>query len=302
MAISSSQTSLSKLHPVQQFIGAVGKDVIKYFGKDDACIVYLQPHGVFYAIALYDWLKKKKKNVTLTTMQDDGTGLEESKVKGRKVLIVNNDIITGKAYKRSTEAMREREEKLHIKDIKSAVLLDRVGLADFSALEYSSGTLWRAGGLDGIDLKIITMLGENGRESFAAIGKELKLSAVAVKSRVDRLIKDNVLKIQGMLEAGRFYNMSASIRIEADRKATETIIAKFKKLVGVYCLVREAGDHNLLVRIFAQSLNEVNELVDNELRTVPGVHRIGIQIGELPILPQTIAPKVELSLPRVKDS
>src|SRR3989344_2968620 len=107
-------TNILELQPVQQFIKAVGKGVAAYFGKDDSCIVYLELDGVFYGIALYEWLKKKKKNITLTTMHDDGAALEEDKVKNRKVLIVNNDIITGKSYKRSMEALRERKNRLHI--------------------------------------------------------------------------------------------------------------------------------------------------------------------------------------------
>ncbi|MDO8633140.1 MAG: Lrp/AsnC family transcriptional regulator [bacterium] len=292
--------NLFELEPIKQFIKAVGKDVIRYFGKDDGCIVYLKPHGAFYAVALQEWLKKQKKNVTLTVMEDDGSGLEENKVQGRKVLIVNNDIITGKAYKRSTEAMRERKERLGIKDIKSAVLLDRVGLADFSALEYSAGTLWHEEDLDAIDLKILSYLGEDGRESLAAIGKKLKISAVSVKNRVDRLLEKNVLKIQGILQVEHFYSMSASIEIDAGKKAVDALIERCQKLVEVYCLVREIAPHNLYMRILARNLEDINEFVEREIRSVPGVQYVEVQVGGLPILPKGIIPKLELTLPRIK--
>ena len=85
--------NLLDLEPIQKFIKTVGKNVEKYLGEDPSCIVYLRPDGTFYGVALYEWLRRKKSNLTLATMEDDGKGLDELKVKGRKVLIVDNDII-----------------------------------------------------------------------------------------------------------------------------------------------------------------------------------------------------------------
>ena len=124
--------TLFTLDPIKKFIEAVGQKVTRYFGGDNASIVYLQPDGTFYGVALYEWLSKKKKNLTLATMADDGEGLDEKKVRGRKILIVDNDIITGKGYKRSMEAMRIKKQRLGFKAIKFAVYSDRVGFADFS--------------------------------------------------------------------------------------------------------------------------------------------------------------------------
>src|SRR3989338_10634219 len=134
--------NLLDLEPIQKFIKTVGKDVEKYLGEDPSCIVYLRPDGTFYGVALYEWLHRKKNNLTLATMEDDGKGLDESKVKGRKILIVDNDIITGKGYKRSMEAFRTRKEKLQIKEVKFATSIDRVGLADFYVGKYSPEAIW----------------------------------------------------------------------------------------------------------------------------------------------------------------
>jgi len=109
------KNTLLNLKPIQKFIDGVGKDVKKFFGKDKGCIVGLEDDGVFYASGLYEWLKNK--NLTFSTMDDDGRGLEEEKAKGRKILLVDNDIITGKGYKRAMEAMRLKKEKLGTKDV-----------------------------------------------------------------------------------------------------------------------------------------------------------------------------------------
>ena len=282
--------NLLELEPIQKFIKTVGKNVEKYLGEDPACIIYLRPDGTFYGVALYEWLSRRKKNLTLATMEDDGKGLDESKVKGRKVLIVDNDIITGKGYKRSMEAMREWKERLQIRDIKFAALMDRVGLADFSVGEYSSGVLWQLEQMDAVDLKIISYLSQDGRASFADIGKGIKLSSVAVKNRVDKLMDGGILSVKGELNINRFYTMSACLFVVATSKAVQNLIEKLEKRPEVYHISKRSGKHNLVLSILAQDIEGIEDFVDREVRLAPGVSTVEIAVGELPVIPKTFVP------------
>ena len=282
--------NLLDLEPIQKFIKTVGKEVKKYLGEDPSCIVYLRPDGTFYGVALYEWLRRKKSNLTLATMEDDGKGLDELKVKGRKVLIVDNDIITGKGYKRSMEAMREWKERLGIKDIKFATLMDRVGLADFSVGEYSSGVLWQMQQMDAVDLKIIKYLSQDGRASFADIGKGIKLSSVAVKNRVDKLMREGILVVRGELNINRFYTISACLFIEATPKTVQTLIEKLQNRPEVYHIAKRSGKHNLVLAILAQNIEGIEDFVDKEVRLAQGVHTVEVVVGELPVVPKTFIP------------
>ena len=283
---------LLTLDPIKKFIEGVGEKVARYFGKDNACIIYLQPDGTFYGVALYEWLNKKKKNLTLATMADDGKGLDEKKVKGRKVLIVDNDIITGKGYKRAMEALRLQREPLHIKGIKFATYIDRVGLADFSVLKYSPEAIWHPQEIDALDLRIISFLGKNGRISFAEIGKEINLSQVAVKNRIDNLLEKGILTIRGVLNIDRFYTMSAAIQLEVDRKTIEKLLEKLQKKQEVYHLAKRSGRYNLAIGLLAHNIENIEDFVEREIRAIPGAKNIEVFIGELPILPKTIAPRL----------
>lgn len=285
--------NLLELQPIQKFIASVGKGVEKFFGKDDACIIYLRPDGAFYGIGLYEWLSRKKKNLTLATMEDDGQGLDEQKVKGRKVLLVDNDIITGKGYKRSMEVLRTRKEQLHITDVKFATYIDRVGLADYFVWKYSSEAIWHPEEIDALDLKIISFLHESGRTSFAAIGKKINLSQVAVKNRIDNLLRAGILTIRGTLNIDRFYTISADIQVEAEKEAVKKLIEKFEKKQEIYHLAkRSGGRYNLSVGFLAHNVENVEEFVETEIRSFPGVKHLEVFIGELPILPKTIPPKL----------
>ena len=286
------KNTLLKFKPIQKLIEGVGRNVKKYFGQDKSCIIGLGDDGVFYGLGLYQWLSQQKKDMTFTTMDDNGKGLEEEQVKGRKVLIVDNDIISGKSYKRAMETMRAKKEKLKIKEIKFAVLCDRTGLADFSVEGYSAYAPWSLERVDGKDLKIIQELSEDGRKSFVEIAKKIGLSQVAVKYRVERLIESGFLKIQGLLNIEKCYNVSATIEIEADQKTVSNLIEKFARFPLIYHLVRISGRYNLMLSIVTPNLESIENFIAKEIRSDPGVKHIEVNVGELPIIPKTWNPPI----------
>ena len=286
------KNTLLKFKPIQKLINGVGQGVKKYFGKDKGCIIGLGDDGVFYGMGLYQWLSPKNKNLSFTSMEHDGRGLEEEKVKGRKVLLVDNDIVTGKGYKVAVETMREKKERLKIKEIKFAVLCDRTGLADFSVESYSAYAPWSLEKLDGIDLKIIRALSEDGRISFVEIAKGTGLSPVGIKNRVERLMADGVLKVRGLLNMAKAYSVSAHIEIEADSKTISRLIEKFEKSPLVYHLVKTSGRYNLMVSIATPNLESVENFISQEIRLESGVKHIEVNVGELPIIPKAWNPPI----------
>lgn len=281
-----------KFKPIQKFINGVGKDVKRFFGKDKSCIIGLGDDGFLYGFGLYQWISQKNKKINFTSMDDDGKGLEEDKVIGRKILLVDNDIISGKSYKRAMEIMRARKDKLKLKDVKFAVLCDRTGLADFSVEGYSAYAPWSLERLDGIDLKIIQALSKDGRRPFVEIAKETRLSPVAVKNRVERLTADGVLKILGMLDMEKIYSVSACIQIEADRKTINKLIEKFEKSPLVYHLAKASGTYNLMVGIATPNLTSIENFIAKEIRSEISVKHIEVHVGELPIIPKVWNPPI----------
>jgi len=277
----------SVLKPIKKFIDGVGKDVKKYFGRDKGCIIGLEDDGVFYAEGLYHWLREKKKNVTFFTMDDYGKGFDEEKTRGRKVLLIDNDIITGKAYRTVMALMREKKDRLKIKDIKFAVLCDRMKMADFSVEDYPAPSSWNLEDLDKIDIEIIKDLSQDGRKSFVDIAKKINLTPVGVKNRVEKLIEKDILKIHGLLNIERIYSVSASLGIDASPKVISKLIRKFENCPLVYSLVRvSSGYHDLIIGLVAPNLNRINDLIFKQIRSEPGIKNIHVSFGELPMVPR----------------
>ena len=281
--------NLLEFESIKKFIDTLGNDIKEYFGKDDAVILCLRPEGMFYGEALVEWLEQKKKtNVNLASMEDDGADLDEKVVRGRKVLIVNNDIVTGKSYKRSMEALRVKKKEWNIKDIKFAVYFDRVGMADFSVAKYSAEAIWRFDEIDAIDLKILECLAKDGRESLAEVGKKVNLSSVAVKNRLDKLLTEKAIRIEATLNIDQFYTMSVQIYLEANTKTVEELIEKFQNRHEVFVLIRVTGTYNILIGVLGHTWQNIEEFIEEEIRPHPGIKKIFITSGDVPILPKTV--------------
>jgi len=182
------------------------------------------------------------------------------------VLIVDNDIVTSKGYRKAMETIRVRKEKLNIKDIKYAVLRDRIDLADFSVEGYSVFAPWSLNQIDGLDLQIIKFLFEDGRKSFVEIAKKTKLSPVGVKNRVEKLIEQGVLKIQGGLKIDTFNSVTAYIGVEAEKKTVASLIEKLEKSPLVYHLVKTSGSYNLIINITASNMTQIERFITKEIR------------------------------------
>jgi len=278
---------LLNLKPIQKFVSGVGPKIKKYFGKDKGCIIGLGDDGVFYGKGLYQWISQKNKKINFTTMDDDGKGLEEDKVKEKKVLLVDNDIVTGKAYRKAMNTMLRKKEELKIKDIKFAVLCDRMRLADFSVEDYPMPSSWNLKQLDAIDLEIIKSLSQDGRRTFVEIAKETGLTPVGIKNRIDRLIEKEILKIQGLLNTEKFYSVTATIGIDADSDIVSKLIKKFENCPLVYNLVKvTGGHHNLIVDLIAPNQKRITDLIEKQIRSEPKIRYVEVDLGELPIIPK----------------
>ena len=129
--------------------------------------------------------------------------------------------------------------------------------------------------IDPIDHKILALLSENGRESFAALGQRVGLSTAATKRRVDRLKADGVIRrfrvevdpaaLGWTIEA--FVELYCEGRVPPDRM--REMVTTIPEVVEAYTVTGEA-DGILLVRSADAAHFEKTLGV---IRTYPGVSR-----------------------------
>jgi len=179
------------------------------------------------------------------------------------------------------EALIDKWKKMKIEELRDAFEKAK----SVQEQKLKSHTPWSISQLDDIDLKILQALYQDGRKSFVKIAKDTKLSSVGVKNRVEKLIAEDFLKIQGLLNIKKVHSLSATIAIETDKDTFPDLIERFKYLPLIYHLVKTSGRYNLIIGIVVPDLASIENFIGREIRGEPGIKHFEVNIGELPIIP-----------------
>ncbi|KRC48819.1 AsnC family transcriptional regulator [Nocardioides sp. Root79] len=129
----------------------------------------------------------------------------------------------------------------------------------------------KAAPLDDVSKAIIAELQEDGRRSYAAIGKAVGLSEAAVRQRVQRLVDSGVMQVVAVtdpIEMG--FARQAMIGIRATG-ALEPIADALAALDDVDYVVITAGSYDVLAEVVAESDEHLLQIISSGIRTIPGV-------------------------------
>lgn len=124
--------------------------------------------------------------------------------------------------------------------------------------------------LDELSKEIIEQLQQDGRRSYAAIGKAVGLSEAAVRQRVQRLLETGVMQIVGVtdpLMLGFSRQAMIAIKCEGDLEAVADHLAAMEEIDYV---VITAGSFDILVELVCESDDQMLEML-NRIRAVPTV-------------------------------
>ena len=126
--------------------------------------------------------------------------------------------------------------------------------------------------LDDVSKAIINELQQDGRKSYAAIGKVVGLSEAAVRQRVQRLTDSGVMQVVAVtdpLQLGFARQAMVGIRVNGEVEGVAEALAKLEEVDYV---VITAGTYDLLVEVVAESDDHLLELISTRIRTIEGVH------------------------------
>ncbi len=142
------------------------------------------------------------------------------------------------------------------------------GSADASAAERPArgGTA----GLDSVSRHIIEQLQQDGRRSYAAIGKAVGLSEAAVRQRVQRLLELGVMQIVAVtdpMSLGFRRQAMIGVRCGGDLQRVADLLAGMEAIDYV---VITAGSFDLLVEVVCEDDDHLLEVL-GQVRSLPSV-------------------------------
>ena len=124
--------------------------------------------------------------------------------------------------------------------------------------------------LDETAKQIIEQLQQDGRRSYAAIGKAVGLSEAAVRQRVQRLLETGVMQIVAVtdpLTLGFHRQTMIGIRCEGDLERVAEHLAVLEEIDYV---VITAGSFDLLIEVVCEDDDHLLEIL-SRVRAVPSV-------------------------------
>jgi Lrp/AsnC family transcriptional regulator for asnA, asnC and gidA len=125
--------------------------------------------------------------------------------------------------------------------------------------------------LDAVSLAIIEQLQEDGRRSYAAIGKAVGLSEAAVRQRVQKLLDLGVMQIVAVtdpLTVGFHRQAMVGINVEGD---IDPVADALTAMAEVEYVVVTAGSFDLLAEVLSEDDDHLLEVINKRIRGLPGV-------------------------------
>ena len=125
--------------------------------------------------------------------------------------------------------------------------------------------------LDDVSKAIIEQLQQDGRRSYAAIGKVVGLSEAAVRQRVQRLVETGVMQIVAVtdpMELGFARQAMVGVKVTGP---VPPVADKIAELPEVDYVVITAGSFDVLVELVVESDQHLLDVVSSGIRAIDGV-------------------------------
>jgi Lrp/AsnC family transcriptional regulator for asnA, asnC and gidA len=125
--------------------------------------------------------------------------------------------------------------------------------------------------LDDLSKQIIEKLQQDGRRSYAGIGKAVGLSEAAVRQRVQRMVDAGVMQIVAVtdpMQLGFARQALIGIRCTGD---TTRVAEKLAAIESVDYVVLTAGSFDAIVEVVCEDDDGLLDLLNTQIRALPGV-------------------------------
>lgn len=137
--------------------------------------------------------------------------------------------------------------------------------------------------LDEFDYKIIQILSENSRLSYAEIGRKISLSQSATKERVLNLVDNGIIKGFGAsVDFGKLgYGLKVLISLKFKNDEFKKFIDDLDKFPEILSCKRVTGEYCLVSECVLKDSSHLENLID---RIIPyGIPTTSIQLSEVKV-------------------
>lgn len=130
--------------------------------------------------------------------------------------------------------------------------------------------------MDKTDEKILSALVENSRMPISKISQKTNIPDSTISNRIKKLEKNGVIeKYTTILDPEKVgINVSAIIIIQTETEKHENVEKELPKLKEVTDVYTVSGEYDILIKLWAHTLDELNDIINSEIRTIDGIEEL----------------------------
>ena len=126
--------------------------------------------------------------------------------------------------------------------------------------------------IDKIDLRIITILNEDGRTPFSQIAQHLGVSTGMIRQRYHRMVQDGILQVVAVTNPLLMgFNTMAQIGVKVDGSRLQEIADQIANFEEVIYLVLLTGSYDLHIEVVCRDQAHLLDFLTSKLHSVEGI-------------------------------
>lgn len=121
-------------------------------------------------------------------------------------------------------------------------------------------------------MRIIRSLVKNSRMTISQMSKEIEVPDATISNRLKKLEKTAINQYTLILNHDILgLNVTAIIIIQTESERHENVKKELSQLEEVSEVYSISGEYDILIKVWAQSIEELNNIVNSKIRSVDGV-------------------------------
>jgi Lrp/AsnC family transcriptional regulator for asnA, asnC and gidA len=127
--------------------------------------------------------------------------------------------------------------------------------------------------LNRVDRQMVSLLQKDGRMPIVTIAKELGISETTARSRLKRLLADDVIRVVAVSNPIRLgFEIIGNIKLSIDLKKKNDILHALKDIDALNYVALTTGGNDIDIEFIAGSLSEFKTLVFEKISQIDGVN------------------------------
>jgi Lrp/AsnC family transcriptional regulator for asnA, asnC and gidA len=129
--------------------------------------------------------------------------------------------------------------------------------------------------LDRVDRQMVELLQKDGRMPTVTLAKTLNISETTARSRLKRLISDEIIKVVAVSNPIRLgFEIIGNIKLSIDLKKKGVILNSLKEMDALNYVALTTGGNDIDIEFIAGSLSEFKRLIFENISQIDGVHSV----------------------------